>query len=233
MKKYTIILIAVCLIAGGFYFVNLQKISAAVIFKPGTILKSKVILLANIWFGNQKYQTKDDWVNSGGTVGEYTAEEAAWSAVAGSPFSGYDSINYAGTGGDLDLISGAVKQDGRTGLWWSDIMAVGAVASTTDNQFTLTADGARPTGGNAIGFCGALNTANFGGRNDWYLPTQKQLMQAYIDGSANNLSNPGYYFWSSTEYYSNAAYAWYVYLNYGYTYYDTKVNRYYVRCTRP
>ena len=88
MKKYTIILIAVCLIIGGLYFVTFQKISAAVIFKPGTILKSKVILLANIWFSNQKYQTKDDWVNSGGTTGEYTAEEAAWSAVSGSLLSG-------------------------------------------------------------------------------------------------------------------------------------------------
>lgn len=233
MKKYIIILIAVCLIAGGLYFVNLQKISAAVIFKPSTILKSKVVLLANIWFSNQKYQTKDDWVNSGGTVGEYTAEEAAWSAVSGSPFSGYNSINYAGTGGDLDLISGTVKRDTRTGLWWSDIMAVGAVASTTDNQFTLTADGARPTGGNAIGFCNALNTANFGGHNDWYLPTQKQLQQAYIDGSANNLSNPDNTFWSSTEYASNAAYAWYVNLSYGGTNHSTKVTRYLVRCVRP
>jgi len=232
-KKYTVILIAVCLIAGGLYFLDLQKISAAVIFKPGTILRSKVILLANLWFSNQKYQTKDDWVNSGGTVGEYTAEEAAWSAVSGSPFSGYDSINYAGTGGDLDLYSGTVKQDTRTGLWWSDIMAVGVAASTTNNVFTLTADGARPTGGNAIGFCDALNTANFGGNNDWYLPTQKQLQQAYIDGSANNLPNPGYNFWSSTEYSSNAANAWYVALGNGVTSSYTKVTATYVRCVRP
>ena len=112
-------------------------------------------------------------------------------------------------------------------------MAVGAAASTTDNQFTLTADGARPTGGNAIGFCNALNTANFGGRNDWYLPTQKQLQQAYIYGSASNLHNPGYNFWSSTAHYSNAAYAWYVNLYYGYTYNNTKVTSYYVRCVRP
>lgn len=184
-------------------------------------------------FTNQKYQTKDDWVNAGGTVGEYTAEEATWAAVSGSPFSGYNSINYAGTGGDLDLYSGAVKQDTRTGLWWSDIMAVGATASTTSNVFTLSADGSRPTGGNAIGFCDALNTANFGSHNDWYLPTQKQLQQAYIDGSANNLPSPGYYFWSSTENASSTAYAWYVALYYGYTYGSTKVTSYDVRCVRP
>lgn len=186
-------------------------------------------------FTNQKNQTKDDWVNSGGTVGEYAAEEATWSAVAGSPFAAYTSIDYAATGGSLDLYSGTVKQDTRTGLWWSDIMAVngGGTASTTDNQFTLSADGARPTGGNAIGFCGALNTANFGGYNDWYLPTQKQLMQSYIDGSANNLPNPDNTFWSSTELYSNAAYAWSVPLHLGSTFYYTKVTSNPVRCVRP
>ena len=183
-------------------------------------------------FVNQKNQTKDDWVNSGGTTGEYIGEEATWTTVSGSPFAGYDSINYAGSGGDLDLYSGTVKQDTRTGLWWSDISAVGASASSTSNVFTLSADGSRPTGGNAIGFCDALNTASFGGYTDWYLPTQKQLQQAYIDGSANNLPTPGNNFWSSTEAYTNTANAWYVTLNLGYTYYSLKVTSYYVRCVR-
>ena len=184
-------------------------------------------------FTNQKNQTRDDWVNSGGTTGEYTGEEATWVTVTGSPFAGYDSINYAGSGGDLDLFSGAVKQDTRTGLWWSDISAVAGVASSTSNVFGAATDGTRPTGGNAIGFCDALNTANFAGHNDWYLPTQKQLMQAYIDGSANNLANPGYSFWSSTEHYNLTAFAWNTYLYLGYTGYSTKVTSYYVRCIRP
>lgn len=183
-------------------------------------------------FVNQKFQTKDDWVNSGGTTGEYTGEEATWTAISGSPFAGYDSINYAGSGGDLDLYSGTVKQDTRTGLWWSDISAVGASASTTSNIFGNATDGVRPTGGNAIGFCDALNTASFGGYSDWYLPTQKQLQQAYIDGSANNLPNPGYNFWSSAEHYVGTADAWLVYLDYGYTYFNTKVTSHYVRCVR-
>ncbi|MFH0906822.1 MAG: DUF1566 domain-containing protein [bacterium] len=191
-------------------------------------------------FTNQKNQTIDDWVNSGGTSGEYIGEEATWSAVSGSPFAGYDSIDYVDTWGTLDLFSGAVMQDARTGLWWSDIVAIdgGGTASTTDNIFTLTGvagvgDGTRPTGGNAIGFCDALNTANFGGHNDWYLPTQKQLMQAYIDGLANNLPNLGINFWSSTEYSNNTAVAWYVYLSSGHTYISIKVNKCYARCVRP
>ena len=179
----------------------------------------------------QWLQTKDDWVNSGGTTCEYILEEATWTEVSGSPFTGYDSINYAGSGGDLDLDSGTVKQDGRTGLWWSDISAVSGTASTTDNNFTLSADGSRPTGGNAIGFCDGLNTASFAGYDDWYLPTQKELQQAYIDGSANNLPNPGYTFWSATEF-SNAAYAWRVYLYSGYTSYYIKVTSLNIRCVR-
>ena len=184
-------------------------------------------------FTNQKNQTKDDWVNSGGTTGEYTGEEATWVTVTGSPFAGYDSINYAGSGGDLDLFSGAVKQDTRTGLWWSNISAVAGVSSRTSNVFDNATDGTRPTGGNAIGFCDALNTANFAGHNDWYLPTQKQLMQAYIDGSANNLANPGFTFWSSTETSSNTASAWYTYWTNGGTYANTKITSSYVRCVRP
>ncbi len=235
-KRYIIGLIAACLIAGGFLAVS-EKTLAAIILRPGTVLKSKVVLLANLFYSNQKYATIDDWINAGGVVGEYTAEEATWTAVSGSPFAGYGSINYAGTGGDLDLKSGAVKQDTRTGLWWSDIMTVGTTASTTDNQFTLAGvagvgDGSRPTGGNAIGFCNALNTANFGGYNNWYLPTQKELIQAYIDGSANNLLNPVVNFWSSTEYNSTTAYAWYVHLGHGSTGYPIKVTSSYVRCVR-
>lgn len=195
-------------------------------------------------FTNQKNQTIDDWVDSGGTSGEYIAEEATWSAVSGSPFTGSDAINFSAAGATWQIKSGIVKQDLRSGLWWTDVAAtttaggVGLSASSTSNIFTLTGvagvgDGTRPTGGNAIGFCDALNSASFAGYTDWYLPTQKQLMQAYIDGAANNLPNPGYYFWSSSEYYNNTAYAWDVILYYGYTGSNTKVTSYYVRCVRP
>ncbi|MFZ2202716.1 MAG: hypothetical protein WAV56_04995, partial [Microgenomates group bacterium] len=54
-----------------------------------------------------------------------------------------------------------------------------------------------------------------GVETNWRLPTQKELMQAYIDGAANNLPNPGSNFWSSTEYYSSQSFAWYVPLTTG------------------
>ena len=73
-----------------------------------------------------------------------------------------------------------------------------------------------------------------GMETDWRLPTQKELMQAYIDGAANNIVNPGYNFWSSTENYSSQSYAWIVYLFYGDTATSTKdvSASYYVRCVR-
>ena len=168
----------------------------------------------------QWLQTKDDRVNFEGTAGEYTGEEASWETVSGSPFSTASTT----------LLSGTVKKDLRTGLWWSD-----RSNTTLSNSFTLTADGTRPTGGDSIAFCEALNTANFGGTNPgWYLPTQKELQQAYINGSANNLPSPGYHFWSSTEVSWDPAYAWRVYLRTGRTDLNTKVTdgSYYVRCVR-
>lgn len=223
--------------------------------------KAKVKLGSINIFSPQKYQTIDDWLCSGATscAGtptkvEYTGEEAIWSSVAGSPFNaGFSTssvpLAFSLYGTNVYLASGQVKQDTETGLWWSDIMVIvpvaTAVATSTTNQFTLVGqsnppgtggygDGTRPnTGtGNAVSFCDALNSIRFGGYVDWYLPTQKQLMQAYIDGSANNLPNPGYSFWSSTEYYNNTAFAWYVFLNYGNTDLLTKTTSYYVRCVR-
>jgi len=186
----------------------------------------------------QWLQTKDDWVNSEGTSGEYILEEAVWTTVTGSPFSGYNSINYDTGVGIIDLYSGEVKKDERTGLWWSDIAAQdgGGIATTTTNSFTTIPDGSRPTNGRAINFCNALNTASFAGYNNWYLPTQKELMQAYIDGSANNLVRPGdpsgYTFWSSTEYSGDSGYAFRVLLHSGAVVVLPKTNSYNVRCVR-
>lgn len=54
---------------------------------------------------------------------------------------------------------------------------------------------------------------------NWYLPHQKQLMQAYIDGAYGNLEpiGVGRYYWSATTSSSYESSAWYVYLSGGYT----------------
>ena len=148
----------------------------------------------------------------------YTGEEAIWEAI--------------GTFGiaDTTLLSGEVKKDLRTGLWWSD-----RSDAQLSNSFANATDGVRPTGGNSIAFCNTLNSAGttgFGGYANWYLPTQKELQQAYIDGSNHNLPSPGNYFWSSTEDYGYPDYAWTVTLNYGHTSSNTKTTASYVRCVR-
>jgi len=181
----------------------------------------------------QWLQTKDDWVNSEGTSGEYILEEAVWTTVTGSPFSDYDGINYSGESFTLNLYSGEVKRDERTGLWWSDIAAKpGPVEAVNSNIFGAVTDGNRPTGGYAIGFCDALNTASFAGYNDWYLPTQKEFMQALIDGIGNNLARAYYSFWSSTEYSAGSDYAFVVTLYYGKVGTDFKTGSNNVRCVR-
>ena len=68
--------------------------------------------------------------------------------------------------------------------------------------------------------------------SDWRLPTQKELMQAYINGAANNLPSVAANHWSSTEDYNTQSNAWRVYLYSGYTRASTKVTGYTVRCVR-
>jgi hypothetical protein len=62
----------------------------------------------------------------------------------------------------------------------------------------------------------------------WRLPTRVELIQAFDEG----IEFPGNYFWSSTEYYSNTALAWYVYLYNGNTNSNTKASSNLVRCVR-
>ena len=71
-----------------------------------------------------------------------------------------------------------------------------------------------------------------GVETDWRLPTQKELMQAYINGAANNLPNPVRNFWSSTELYNSQSRAWVMYLNIGGAGTNTKSANGTVRCVR-
>ncbi|NCU29538.1 DUF1566 domain-containing protein, partial [Candidatus Saccharibacteria bacterium] len=64
----------------------------------------------------------------------------------------------------------------------------------------------------------------------WRLPTQKELLQAYIDGSNYNLVAAAAYHWSATVY--SVTYAWYTYLSLGSTGGNLKGNAAQVRCVR-
>ena len=161
-----------------------------------------------------------------------TGEEASWTNTAN-----------VGVGSTLN-----VWKDNTTGLYWS------ASQGTSSNIFTQVSLGTCdffatvPRGnyaggdadcGNAINACGTLSleaVTGQGAKTDWYLPTQKELMQAYLDGiynQAGDIFTTDSRFWSSTEDSGNATRAWTVYLSNGRTYGSTKtLTAYSVRCVR-
>ena len=134
-----------------------------------------------------------------------------------------------------------VWYDEVTGLYWS------AVQGSFTNEFNRSLCGfysTIPRGnynggdvancGNAIETCATLSLdANGDGTDNtnWYLPSQLELMQAYVNGIYKKTSTAWVgtsYHWSSTEYSSTRA--WTSILNYGATYTNTKTSSYSVRC---
>ena len=200
----------------------------------------------------QKNVRYDDWKDSGGVTGEYTGEETTWIQTdAGGDAAKSVTDNFV----TISLNSNEVWQDTETDLYWSD-----RTADLIDNEFDVSAcnftaagdanddpacDNYDPGAGysedndvSANEFClnlglDADNDAVL--ETDWRLPSQKELQQAYINGSANNLPSVvgGFYFWSATENSGNAGEAWYVSLAYGYAYTNGKDNIYHVCCVRP
>ena len=143
-----------------------------------------------------------------------------------------DNISWTDPG---DAVTGTDLQDERTGLIWSYLLyrngTVIEFSNSTDTFFSWNASHANnqgitaPVAGNrtATQLC-----ADQG--NGWRLPSQKELMLAYIDGSYWNLTQPSNYFWSATEF--SAANAWYVYLSVGYTNFPAKGTALPVHCVR-
>lgn len=175
------------------------------------------------YFDEQSLVEWDDY-----KTGDSTAEEAVWTNTAGTATAG-------------------VWKDTRTGLYWSNSRGQfdNIFPDTTHTACPFFAlsdrgayDGLDADCGNSINACGILSLDADGdavAETDWYLPSQKELQQAYIDGAYNQNSTwtTTSNFWSSTELSDNPAYAWYVLLHYGYTNVNTKVTATYdVRCVR-
>ncbi|MFH1543474.1 MAG: DUF1566 domain-containing protein [Patescibacteria group bacterium] len=161
-------------------------------------------------FTNQQYSTRDDYAGVGGGGAEdYMGEESVWT----SPIAN-------------------VWKDERTGVYWSSNQGsmtnnFTAMSLNTCDFFNTTPRESYAGGdadcGVAINYCATLN---FGDRTDWYLPSQKELMQAYIDGMYNQagttLANAAAftttnYFWSSSEVSNNPPRVWRVVLHSGST----------------
>ncbi|MBP9781384.1 DUF1566 domain-containing protein [Candidatus Woesebacteria bacterium] len=173
----------------------------------------------------QSKVTWDDNKNSSNSDGDNAGEESVWVNTAGS----------ASTG---------VWKDGRTGLYWSPnqwTMSNLFTVATCD-FFTSNSRGGYAGGdsdcGNAINHCANLNLTSGGTSNtDWYLPSQKELIQAYLDGIYNQTNinfATNLRFWSSTEDSAIDSNAWNVYFYNGSTGLGSKstTSNQSVRCVR-
>jgi hypothetical protein len=171
----------------------------------------------------QQYMQYDDY-EAGASPEDSALEESSWTNPATN-----------------------VWKDTRTGLYWSNNL--GNYTNSFPNQDHSTCDffstvprgsygtsGTDPQCGNAINACAVLNLTSGGTSNtDWYLPSQKELMRAYVDGMYNKagatFTTTGA-FWSSTERSDGSDNAWIVNLGSGNSFNGSKTNGYDVRCVR-
>ncbi len=152
--------------------------------------------------------------------------------------------NYCNTG--RSVLNNLVSQDPNTSLVWSPRISPGSnwfVANNCKYPNGLAGDdGACGTDKEAACFCvkhtGVGEDTKTGCEvyddGNWRLPTQKELMQSYIDGSWGNLATAaGAKYWSATTISNTTRNAWPTNQSTGYTYYGTKTTATYsVRCVR-
>jgi len=172
-------------------------------------------------YSPQQYVAYDD-----SKTEDYEGEESTWT--------------------NTNALSGSeVWYDTRTGLYWSRMLS-----GSYSNSFTISScnfytstprgsyNGSDADCGNAINACGTLSLASTQGQSaktDWYLPSQKELKQAYRDGMYNQTDTAfvtASEFWSSTEFSGNSTRAWFEYLGSGNANVFNKTNSYAVRCVR-
>ena len=190
-------------------------------------IKTGTVASFDIDYSKQSLIAYDDYRSYYGT--DYHEEESVW-------------INTNSSAGSQ------VWYDSRTGLYWAR-----SQPTTLQNSFSSPSTGfcsfftTTPRGsydgsdvdcGAAINACGTLSLVSTEGQSaktDWYLPSQKELKQAYRDGIYNK-TTPAFtttsVFWSSTEYSSGSTFAWAGSLYTGYAGYNAKTTSYAVRCVR-
>jgi len=179
--------------------------------------------VAGVDYSLQQYSARDDNGGPNGSGAEdYQAEESTWTSSVAN-----------------------VWKDTRTGLYWSNDKGTMTNSFTTMSLNTCDFFTTTPRGGYAGGDadCGvAINycaTLDFGDRTDWYLPSQKEAMQAFIDGMYNQagttLANAATFttssnFWSSSERSNSDTNAWYYNTSVGTVNISAKGSSFNVRC---
>lgn len=170
--------------------------------------------------GNDVWDTMDDYANGGAFP---TGFPTGWNQATGANWV-MDTTNDTGSGGGVALdglcngSEACVFKDQVTGLMWAK-----------DTALTYTWQG-------AISYCDNLV---YGGYSDWRLSTQKELMQAYVDGiwslkAADKLVNLSMILaWTATTQSANTSSAWLQTLDNGGTNLYDKGSSYELICVRP
>lgn len=144
--------------------------------------------------------------------------------------------NYCGTSDTF-----AERQDPNTGLVWSMMMTRSGNWFDANNckypNGLSGDDGTCDTDGEVACACvkhtGGIDPktgCESFGSGTWRLPYQKELMQAYIDGSWKNLTDANDSYWSATTRSNSTETAWATYLSYGNTSRNNKTQEYATRC---
>ena len=216
--------------------------SLVVASSTGSIVE-RLKYMIDIFYGysQQKNLIWDDWKDGASSTANNLAyaydnavdrnnEEGRWASTTDTDL------------GTETVASGIVKRDKRTGLYWSDCYGEqDGICDSISNSFVLDGaiadadDGLDAEGGDSVDFCESLSLDSDGdstNETDWYLPSAKEIIQVYINGSANNIPNPDRYFCSSTEVEDDLSDAWVVDLRNGNSNNTGKSIKNYARCVR-
>ncbi|MDO8529565.1 MAG: hypothetical protein Q7S18_02770 [bacterium] len=204
----------------------------------GTLLKDEKNGSAGVGVADSAFYTQalggvDDYNNGGTTPAD--AYQGTWTTCnAGNSYCNTSDATYAN------------KKDNSTGLVWSIWLDAGTSHTWFwANNCYEPGTAENPDGGEGGAACDTNgdNACQCVKKPDplkvgcesiagWRTPYQKELMQAYIDGSWANLSSAGNYFWSSSTYSYATQLGWFVSLYGGYTDGNIKTSTYVVRCVR-
>ena len=207
----------------------------------GTATESDVLSGKTFYSGSNNRVQKTGTLTPPTSPGAYYEQFVQYDDAHASDYTGEES-----TWTNTNALSGSeVWYDTRTGLYWAR-----SEPATKTNSFTISTcdfytttprgsySGADADCGDAINACANLSLASTQGQSadtDWYLPSQKELQEAYADGIYNK-TNAAFtttsLFWSSTEYSSISSNAWSVYLHYGGTLNFSKGVGIATRCVR-
>ncbi len=140
----------------------------------------------------------------------------------------YIKLNSNGYDLTADAALWAMVRDNVTGLIWEVKSDDGSIHDRDNTYNWYEAQSV---------FINALNNANFGGFNDWRMPTIKELSFIVNSGRTSVPAiNTNYFpktrgagYWSSTTYVNSDDYAWRVYFGYGGVGHNDKTHTCYVR----